>query len=88
MSIVEIYEQTIRPLSATDRVGLAKLILNGLPPEAIVDFREEWSDEDREEFTHTGWKRADHGEVKANDNSLKAADLVTMDSGRCGSKEE
>ena len=49
--ITEIYEKTIKPLSAPDRFRLATLILNDIPPEAIVDYRDDWSEEDLRDWT-------------------------------------
>ena len=37
MTVREIYEQAIKPLPAADRLRLATLILNDIPPQAVVD---------------------------------------------------
>jgi hypothetical protein len=45
-----IYEQPIKPLSVADRLRLAALILNDIPPRAVVDYSVEWSEEDLRDF--------------------------------------
>jgi len=59
MSILELYDQTIRSLPAAERLRLAKLILNDIPPESVADYSEEWTEEDYEDFTRSGWARAE-----------------------------
>jgi protoheme ferro-lyase len=54
MTIQEMYDQSIRPLPAPDRLRLATLILNEIPPQAVVDYSDEWSDEDLQDFTKAG----------------------------------
>lgn len=51
----DIYEKTIKPLPAPDRLRLATRILNELPPEAMVDYRTEWSEEDYRDFAAASW---------------------------------
>lgn len=58
MTIEQLYEGTIRPLPAAERLRLATLILEGIPPEAVADYSDEWSDEDLADFTRAGWSRA------------------------------
>jgi predicted TIM-barrel fold metal-dependent hydrolase len=50
MTVNQIYEQTVKPLSIADRLRLAALILNDSPPHAVVDYRDEWSEEDLHDF--------------------------------------
>ncbi len=45
MTVDQIYEQTVKPLSMADRLRLAALILNDIPPHAVVDYSDEWSEE-------------------------------------------
>lgn len=52
MSVVEVYEQTIKPLALIDRFLLAKLILNDIPEDSIVDSSGEWTDEDLADFAN------------------------------------
>ena len=50
MTVDQIYEQTVKPLSMADRLRLAVLILNDIPPHAVVDYSDEWSEEDMSDF--------------------------------------
>ncbi len=54
MNVNQIYE-TIRPLPVVERLRLATLILNDISPQCIVDYNEEWSEEDYRDFNKTGW---------------------------------
>jgi hypothetical protein len=45
-AIREIYENTIKPLAPADRFRLATLILNEIPPQAVANYSDDWSDED------------------------------------------
>ena len=56
MTVDELYEDTIKTLPAADRLRLAALILNDIPPQSVVDYRDEWSDEDLRDFSAAGWK--------------------------------
>jgi hypothetical protein len=58
LTITEIYEQTIKPLPAADRLRLATLILNDIPPQSVIDYSEEWSEEDMRDATLHSWRRA------------------------------
>jgi hypothetical protein len=55
MTVNQIYEQTIKPLSMVDRLRLAALILNDIPPHAVVDYSDEWSEEDLRDFREASW---------------------------------
>ena len=57
MNIHEIYEQTIKSLPAADRLRLAVMILTDIPPQAVVDYRDEWTDEDYRDFNKASWVR-------------------------------
>ena len=57
MNIHQIYEQTIKSLPAADRLRLAVMILTDIPPQAIVDYRDEWTDEDYRDFSRASWAR-------------------------------
>jgi hypothetical protein len=59
MGIEQIYEKTIRPLPAGERLRLARLILDGIPAEAVADFSDEWSDEDLRDLSVASLSRAD-----------------------------
>jgi len=59
MTTTELYDNTIRLLPASERLRLARLILEGLPPESVVDYDDAWSAQDIEEFTRGGLERMD-----------------------------
>jgi len=59
MTVDQIYEQTIKPLSMADRLRLAALILNDIPPHAVVDYSDEWSEEDLRDIQQAGWEHID-----------------------------
>jgi protoheme ferro-lyase len=59
MTVREIYDRTIKPLPPADRLQLATLILNDIPPQSVVDYSEEWSDEDLRDFTRATWAHID-----------------------------
>jgi hypothetical protein len=49
----EIYDKNIRCLPPYERLQIAALILNDIPPPAVVDYSEEWTEEDMDEFRHS-----------------------------------
>ena len=51
----EVYASNVRAMPASERLRLATIILNDLPPEAVVDYSTEWSDRDLIEFGQSGW---------------------------------
>jgi hypothetical protein len=59
MTVDQIYEQTVKPLSMADRLRLAALILNDIPPRAVVDYSDEWSEEDLHDFRQASWEHID-----------------------------
>jgi hypothetical protein len=59
MNVHELYEQTIKSLPAAERLRLAVLILNDIPPQSVVDDRESWTEADLQEFTQAGWRHID-----------------------------
>ena len=56
MTSRELYEQTIKPLSAEERLRIASFILNDITA-APVDVSYEWTDEDLRDFSAASWKR-------------------------------
>lgn len=46
MTATELYNQSIKSLPAAQRLELAKLILEDIPSQSVVDYKEEWSEED------------------------------------------
>ena len=59
MNVYELYEQTIKALLAAERLRLAVLILNDIPPQSVVDVSESWTEEDLQEFTQGSWQLID-----------------------------
>lgn len=59
VTIEKMYDETIRPLSAQERLQLARLILNNLPDSALIDDSDDWSDEDLRDATRYSLQRAD-----------------------------
>jgi hypothetical protein len=59
MTVSQIYGQTIKPLSMADRLCLAALILNDIPPHEVVDYSGEWSEEDLSAFLQASWDHVD-----------------------------
>jgi hypothetical protein len=59
MNVYELYEQTIKALPAAERLRLAVLILNDIPPQSVVDVSESWTEEDLQEFTQGSWQLID-----------------------------
>lgn len=58
MSVSQIYQETVKPLSAPERLQLVTLILTDFPVEAVVDYSEEWSEEDLRDATRYSLSRA------------------------------
>ena len=59
MNVHELYEQTIKSLPAAERLRLAVLILNDIPPQSVVDDSESRTEEDLQHFTQGSWKHID-----------------------------
>jgi hypothetical protein len=58
-TVQEIYEHTIRPLTARQQLRLAALILNDISSRGVLDVSDAWSDEDCRDFSAAGWQRFD-----------------------------
>lgn len=54
----EVYNQVVKPLPPPERLKLAAIILNNIPPEAVVDYSEEWTEEDLRDATLWSFRRA------------------------------
>ena len=67
MTVQQLYEETVRPLPAADRLRLATLILNEIPPQALVDYSDSWSEQDLREFSAAAWDQVDQTLAKARD---------------------
>jgi hypothetical protein len=52
----EIYDQVVKPLPPSERYKLATIILNEISPHAVVDYSDDWSEEDIRDFTAASWK--------------------------------
>ena len=70
MPVQEFYEQAVLPLAVADRLRLASLILADIPSQAVLDYNENWSDEDLQDFTRSSWLGAptdvesNHAEIR------------------------
>lgn len=64
MTIDMLYQQTIKSLPPADRLRLATLILGDIPPQSLVDYSDEWSDEDLADFSRHGWRRFEELEAR------------------------
>jgi hypothetical protein len=58
MTIEQLYAESIKPLPPADRLRLATIILEGIPPESVVDYSDEWSDEDLRDLSRASLSRA------------------------------
>lgn len=58
MTVQDLYDERIKPLTPPDRLRLASLILNDLA-RSDVDVSTLWSDQDLAEFSQAGWARAE-----------------------------
>ena len=65
----EIYVQIVKPLPPSERLKLAAMILNDIPPQSVVDYSEEWTEEDMRDFTAHSMRYAaeSFGEPEADD---------------------
>lgn len=59
MTATELYKRSIRSLPAAQRLELAKLILEDIPSQSVVDYSEQWSDEDIEDLRRSVISRWD-----------------------------
>jgi hypothetical protein len=50
-SVEELYAKVVKALPPSERLKLATMILNDIPPQAVVDYSEEWSEEDMRDLT-------------------------------------
>jgi hypothetical protein len=53
-----IYYQVVKPLPPSERLKLATLVLNDIPPQAVVDYSEEWTEEDMRDAALYSLRRA------------------------------
>ena len=57
MTVQDIYNQTVRPLSPSDRLRLATLILSEIAVSS-VDISDRWNDDDYRDFSRATWQRS------------------------------
>jgi hypothetical protein len=50
-----IYGETVKPLPPSERYKLAARILSDIDPRSVVDYSDEWTDEDIEDFRKASW---------------------------------
>lgn len=55
MSVLEIYQETVLPLSPPERLQLATLILSDIAPAQPAEELADWSEEDMREFSRQSW---------------------------------
>ena len=65
MTVEALYTQSIKPLTAAERLRLATLILEDIPPQSFVDYSEQWTDEDLADFTTQAWANLEAHETTA-----------------------
>ena len=65
MTVEALYTQSIMPLTAAERLRLATLILEDIPPQSFVDYSEQWTDEDLADFTTQAWANLEAHETTA-----------------------
>jgi hypothetical protein len=53
----ELYETSVKIMLASERLKLATRILNDIPPASILDYSDEWSEEDLRELTEDSVRR-------------------------------
>lgn len=58
MTAEEVYSQVVKPLPVSERFKLATMILNDIHPQAIVDYSEEWTEEDMRDATLYSFRHA------------------------------
>ena len=58
MSVRQLYDRSIRPLPASERLRLAALILHDITQPAI-DESSEWTEADYMEFAAASWRQID-----------------------------
>ena len=59
VKVEDFYVERIRDLPAVERLRQAALILNDIPPESLVDYRDAWSDEDLSDLRAAGLRALD-----------------------------
>ena len=50
-----VYSQVVKALPPSERFKLATMILKDISPNAVVDYSEEWTEEDYRDFSAASW---------------------------------
>jgi protoheme ferro-lyase len=58
-SVEELYDQSVTTLPVAQRMQLATLILNDIPPQSVIDYSEDWSEEDCRDFPRASWQHVE-----------------------------
>jgi hypothetical protein len=66
MTVQEIYDHAIKPLSTQDRLKIASFILKDIADNNL-DVSDEWNDEDLIDFTAASWKQTDNALTESKD---------------------
>jgi hypothetical protein len=66
-AIAELYDSSIKTLPISARLQLAARILNDIPPQAVVDYETEWSEQDQREVSAYSLSRAPASFEEEND---------------------
>jgi hypothetical protein len=53
----EIYETAVKRMLASERLKLATRILNDIPPASLLDYHDEWSDQDLKQLSDDSVRR-------------------------------
>ena len=56
----QLYEESVKPLPPSERLKLATLILNDIAPESIVDYDDEWTDDQLKQLSDDSVNRFYH----------------------------
>jgi hypothetical protein len=51
----EVYNEVVKSLPLSERFRLATMILSDINPRAIIDYSEEWTEEDYRDFAAASW---------------------------------
>ncbi len=46
-----VYQEVIKPMPLPERIRIATMVLNDIPPRGFTDYSEEWTDEDLRDLT-------------------------------------
>ena len=78
MTIEQIYDEAIKPLSPSEQFRLASLILNGIPPQSLVDVRETWDEKDMTDIAAHYSMRLFAAEFPEEKTLLNPGDVVVV----------